>query len=367
MQQEYASPAQSWRYYLALTIFWSAVFVLNAGPHWEIYSSARELIETAGLITGLQMLMAWIVLRYLIPRFLDRKQILRFAIWMLLVTIALSEINIIIRVLYLEVRYPDSYTRFLNMFGSMSLLERMDLRWAMRYILFTKLPEFVFPAVLIAAYNFYAKQQTLLQLKEQKAAAELNALKSQLNPHFIFNTLNNIYALALKKSDQTPAAIEQLSGILDYVVYRCNQRYVALEDELALVKNYMALVQLRFGQRLEFNMRAEVSRQAKIAPLILLTLLENACKHGAEKALKGAEIKLRLTEQDGVLHIQLENTKAPLSADTQNSEGSIGLQNLRHQLALLYPGTHQLRIDDTLDWFTINLSLPATTSDQPAP
>ena len=364
MQQEYSTPERRWRYHIALAIFWCAVFVLNAGPHWEIYSSARELIETAGLITGLQMLMAWIVLRYLVPRFLDRKQVFWFVLWVLLVTIALSEINIVIRVLYLEIRYPDSYTRFLDMFGAMSLLERMDLRWAMRYILFTKLPEFVFPAVLIAAYNFYAKQQTLLQLKEQKVAAELNALKSQLNPHFIFNTLNNIYALALKKSDQTPAAIEQLSGILDYVVYRCNQRYVALEDELALVKNYMALVQLRFGQRLQFTMQAEVSRHAKIAPLILLTLLENACKHGAEKALKGAEIKLQLSEQNGVLHVELANSKPPVS-EAPGGEGNIGLQNLRQQLALLYPGTHQLRIDDGLDWFTIHLSLPAHTTEQP--
>ena len=364
MQQEYSTPERRWRYHIAVAIVWCAVFVLNAGPHWEIYSSARELIETAGLITGLQMLMAWIVLRYLVPRFLDRKQVFWFVVWVLLVTIALSEINIVIRVLYLEIRYPDSYTRFLDMFGAMSLLERMDLRWAMRYILFTKLPEFVFPAVLIAAYNFYAKQQTLLQLKEQKVAAELNALKSQLNPHFIFNTLNNIYALALKKSDQTPAAIEQLSGILDYVVYRCNQRYVALEDELALVKNYMALVQLRFGQRLQFTMQAEVSRHAKIAPLILLTLLENACKHGAEKALKGAEIKLQLSEQNGVLHVELANSKPPVS-EAPGGEGNIGLQNLRQQLALLYPGTHLLRIDDGLDWFTIYLSLPAHTTEQP--
>lgn len=223
---------------LGVLMFWVAVFIINAGPHWEVYVSNRELIETAGMVTLLQLFVALAGVKILAPRLLDNGKTWHFCFWIFLVIVVASNINIVIRYFYLEPAYPLSYKGFLSMFGEMSFLERIDPRWTMRYIIFSKVPNLVFPTVLLLAYGFYQKQQSLLLIREQKRTAELDALKSQLNPHFIFNTLNNIYALALKKSDQTANAIEKLSGILDYVVYRCADKYVSLDSEAELIENY---------------------------------------------------------------------------------------------------------------------------------
>lgn len=349
------SPAS--KYWLGLLAFWGLAFILNAGPHWEKYTSTRELIETAGMATGLQIIVALITIKILLPKFLNQQRWFAFFVLLFTLVVVASEINIVIRYLYLEQRYPDSYKRFLELFGHMNLYERMDLRWSLRYIVFTKLPLLLSPAAILIAYDFYTKQQTLLRLKEQKKTAELDALKNQLNPHFIFNTLNNIYALALKKSDQAPEAIEKLSAILDYVVYRCNDKFVPLDSEIALIKNYIALEKLRYGKRLNVTIDDRVTGDAKIAPLILLTLLENACKHGTREELNEAKVSISLESQQDELTIKISNSKPKNTANTADDSAKVGLANLRKQLALLYPGSHQFQVDDSPDNYTATLVL----------
>ena len=134
-------------------LFWVAVFIINAGPHWEVYVSNRELIETAGMVTVLQMLVAFIGVKILAPRFLDKGMTWQFCTLIFLVIVLASNINIVIRYFYLEPLYPLSYKGFLSMFGEMSFLERIDPRWTMRYIIFSKVPNLIFPTVLILAYG----------------------------------------------------------------------------------------------------------------------------------------------------------------------------------------------------------------------
>lgn len=331
--------------WLGLALFWAAVFVINAGPHWEVYVSNRELIETVGMITGLQMLVAVLGIRFLVPNFLDQDKKWQFCIAMFALIFIASYINILIRFFYLEPTYPLSYKGFMSMFGDKDIFQRMDPRWTLRYIVFSKVTQFVFPSALLLSYAFYQKQQALLRIREQKRTAELDALKNQLNPHFIFNTLNNIYALALKKSDRTPVAIEKLSGILDYVVYRCNDKYVSLDAEVKLIEDYIALEKIRYGNRLNVTFKNDVSASEKIAPLLLLTLLENACKHGTQEELNQADISIRLeTAEDGI-NIEISNSK-PNSAIPDAEEHKVGLKNLRKQLALLYPNAHKYEIFD---------------------
>lgn len=344
-------------YYLGLCVFWAGVFILNTGPHWEIYSSTRELVETSGMKTGLQMFVAILTIRYLVPVFLEKEKWWQFIAALIFIIVIASEINILIRYLYLEQHYPDSYKQFLSLFSDMTLTQRMDLRWAIRYILFTKVPAFTFPTVLLVAYKFYQKQQILLKLKEQKISAELDALKNQLNPHFIFNTLNNIYALSLKKSDQTPIAIEKLSAILDYVVYRCNDKYVDLGAEISLIENYVALEKIRYGKRLQFSLDVALKSNLKIAPLILLTLLENACKHGIREELKQAHIHISLSESDDFLSIKVHNSKPARTSQHGDDTKQVGLDNLKKQLELLYPNAHSLDIQDESNSYTAALSL----------
>lgn len=337
-------------------LFWVAVFIINAGPHWEVYVSNRELIETAGMVTVLQMLVAFIGVKILAPRFLDKGMTWQFCTLIFLVIVLASNINIVIRYFYLEPLYPLSYKGFLSMFGEMSFLERIDPRWTMRYIIFSKVPNLIFPTVLILAYGFYQKQQSLLRIREQKRTAELDALKNQLNPHFIFNTLNNIYALALKKSDQTAVAIEKLSGILDYVVYRCTDKYVSLDAEATLIENYIALEKIRYGKRLNVSFENRVTTPQKIAPLLLLTLLENACKHSTQEELNQAQVSIELETVDGGINVQIRNSK-PKSVSPESGKDKVGLKNLRKQLALLYPGTHRFEVIDTADSYVAKLFL----------
>ncbi len=345
------------RYLLGLSVFWAGVFILNAGPHWEVYSSTREMVETAGMKTGLQLFVAIIALNFLVPNMLENGRWLLFSLALLVVVIIASEINIVIRYTYLEQRYPESYKHFLSLFSEKTLLQRMDLSWALRYILFTKLPQLTFPAVLIAAYQFYQKQQTLLRLKEQKISAELDALKNQLNPHFVFNTLNNIYSLSLKKSDQTQVAIEKLSAILDYVVYGCDDKYVDLDAEITLIENYVALEKIRYGNRLNFTLTKNINRQLKIAPLILLTLLENACKHSTREELNQAHVSIDISESGGTLIIRVRNSKPANSSTNSNDDRKVGLVNLRKQLSLLYPDKHEFTIRDEANDYMTSLTI----------
>ena len=342
--------------YLAFVAFWVVAFIINAGPHWERYSSNQEMIETAGMVTCLQFLVAVVTLYILAPKLLDKDRVWLFCLSIFILIIIASEINILIRYFHLEKQYPDTYKAFLSMYGEMTLTERMNLSWTMRYIIFSKIPLFLFPTVLLLSYRYYRKQQTLLLFSENKRTAELEALKNQLNPHFLFNTLNNIYALALKKSDETPIAIEKLSGILDYVVYRCNDTYVALEDEIKLIQDYIALEKIRYRDRLNVRIESKLNVHCKIAPLILLTLVENACKHGAKEELGEAQIIINIETANNEIHIDISNSKPKTPLHNVESQ-CIGLSNLKKQLKLLYPDLHTLKIKETADFYATSLIL----------
>ncbi len=330
--------------YLGLSLFWLLVFLLNIGPQWDKYGSLLEVIETAGTLTLLQAFIVIIALKALIPVFLNNKKRVPFFISIVLVTLIACEINILVRYLYLEPTYADSYKRFLELYGHMTLRERMFSLWTLKWLVFSKMPQLLYPSAILIAHNFYKQQQRLLRLSEQKRKAELDALKSQLNPHFIFNTLNNLYALTLKKSDKAPMVIEKLSDILDYVLYRCNDDFVPLASEIKLLKSYITLEKIRFGERVNINFNAEVDESYLIAPLILLTLVENACKHSSGEEIKQAFIDIELTSNDTQICFKISNSK-PLKV-TPSSEQGIGLANLQRQLQLIYSDQYQLSIQD---------------------
>lgn len=338
--------------------FWLLVFLLNTGPDWHRYLSAREVLETAGTVTTLQFLVAWIATRYCVPCFLERGRIKAFAIALCLLLFSAAELNVLISYTYLEPAYPDSYGKYYQSLAHLSLIERLGLSSMIKYILFSKLPLYFFPAAVLMAVDFYRKQQSLLQLRSQKQAAELSALKSQLNPHFIFNTLNNIYALALMKSDRAADAVATLSGIFHYVLYHCNENYVALNDEVRMIKDYIALEQLRFGDRIILEFIHDTPVQTRVAPLIFLTLIENAFKHGVSQSLKVAQIRIQLRSCPEALSFIVSNSKPPEAVPGPTENENIGLKNLRQQLQLLYPGQHRLQLRETPTDYTVQLTLP---------
>lgn len=203
---------------------------------------------------------------------------------------------------------------------------------------------------------WYEKQNSVQVLAKEKLEAELKLLKSQIHPHFLFNTLNNIYALALKKSESAPEMILKLSSILDYLLYECDVPQVKLSKEIELIKNYTSLEKIRYSERLDLEFRIEGNILDKcITPLILLPFVENSFKHGAGKKREGVWIKMELRVMDDTLEFVIENNKA--KTDKENGHGGIGLVNVKKRLDLLYNGKYKLQTLDEDEKYFVKLEL----------
>jgi len=195
----------------------------------------------------------------------------------------------------------------------------------------------------------------------KKLLTELQFLKSQINPHFLFNTLNNIYGLARKKSDDTAEVVMKLSKLLRFMLYETAQASINIDDELKVVKDYIELEQLRYGSRLNIEYHEDIDYlEQQITPLILIPFVENAFKHGLSETRFNSYIKIHTILKKGHLHFSIENSK---SENEGRAPERIGLKNVKRQLELLYP-EHDLKINITPETFkvtlTINLSNNAT-------
>jgi two-component system LytT family sensor kinase len=185
-------------------------------------------------------------------------------------------------------------------------------------------------------YNYIKLKQATQQLRIEKQQAELNYLRSQTNPHFLFNTLNNIYSLARDKSDLAPESILRLSKILRFMLYETGGEYIAIEQELKIISDYIALEKLRYDDslRVNFNYDIEDLKQA-LPPLLLMPLVENAFKHGVSETRNQPFVDIHLSVNKRQLVFFVKNSTEALAAEL-NVKENIGLSNLRRQLELLY-------------------------------
>jgi len=203
--------------------------------------------------------------------------------------------------------------------------------------------------------NFYHKRMEAEQLEKEKLRAELEVLQGQLQPHFMFNTLNSIYSLALKRSDQTADSILKLSQLMRYIQNECTGPLVPLGKEVEILQHYMELEKSRFQQRLDLTVNIQGDLQKSIAPLLLLPFVENSFKHGANDMIDQAWISLDLNVQGETLKFKLINGRNPEAAHPYS--GHIGLQNVKKRLELIYPNAHELRITEDDDTFVVSLTL----------
>ena len=195
---------------------------------------------------------------------------------------------------------------------------------------------------------------TELRLKE----AELKLLKAQIHPHFLFNTLNNLYGLTLEKSDEAPNLVLRLSEILDYILYRCDEKLVSLEEELSMLNNYLEIEKIRYSEKLTLETRLpKKTGTFKIVPLILLPFVENAFKHGASNSPGNACVKIEIALANGNLLFRIENTINNQVEKDENYTQGIGLINVRKRLDLVYPEKYILKIDKASEKFSVNLTL----------
>jgi len=199
--------------------------------------------------------------------------------------------------------------------------------------------------------NTNEREKQLLLLEKQQA--ELSFLRSQINPHFLFNSLNNIYALVYHKNEQSLNAIQKLSELLRYILYAKEDR-VPVQKELDYIKNYIDLELMRHEHPAIINFNANIEdKHLTIPPLLLLPLVENAFKHG--NLQQTAEpVSISCETKNGTLNFSVRNTKSNKETD---AEGGVGLHNIRRRLELLYPNQHTLQVDDNRNHFTVNLQL----------
>lgn len=205
--------------------------------------------------------------------------------------------------------------------------------------------------------DWFTMQDDALRLKEmerQKLESELQSLKSQINPHFLFNTLNNIYSLALDNSGKTPEMILKLSELMRYIIYDCREVTVALRKEIEFIQNYISLEQLRLGGRTHVTFESDIQSELKIAPLLFINFLENAFKHSSKS--DGSFIHVFITQLDSnSIHFVVENSKDSDDVSEHNPYSGIGLENVKKRLELLYPKCYTLEIEKNNNIFRIKL------------
>lgn len=298
-----------------------------------------------------QIITAYTCFEFLIPKLLNRKKYLQFVLAFLLLLAAMFVIYNVFKLYYYDPKYYDSYDEIRKVYAQEDLWTRLT----QPALFLSKSIKFITPAVLLLMVQFYKDQQQLIALREQKRTAELSALKNQLNPHFLFNTLNNLYALSLEKSDKTPMIIARLSEILDYILFRCQSKFVPLKGEVELIENYLALEKVRYGNRVEIHFEHDIQNGDHIAPLILLTFIENAFKHGIKQEINKGEIGIELRSNDDEIHFAILNTKPKTSG--QSNVNALGIKNVKKQLDLLYPSAYELTINDKSDTYKVHLKL----------
>jgi len=221
---------------------------------------------------------------------------------------------------------------------------------------------FIFISLLISTIYHYTlankrREQEHIQIKNQMLEAESKMLKWQINPHFLFNTLNNIYSMSQLKSDKTPDAVHRLSEMLRYVIYECNDDFVKLKQEVKYIQSYIDLILLKDEnlQNVKYNF-AGINPELKITPMILIPFIENSFKHSKFEDSEKSWINIELKTTGNQLNFKIENS-VPDNNFTKDKVGGIGIANVKKRLHMLYQGKHSLNLKEENDIYSVELMM----------
>ncbi|WP_300600440.1 histidine kinase [Niabella sp.] len=272
---------------------------------------------------------AYLNLHFFLPRYLLKK---RYGVYSIALLLSVAG--------YLLVQSFFDYVLYGYVIGPM---RNSDLLEALSYNFFSTLWYLALMLALKLSIDWYSQQLTIQKITVEKLNAEVEFLRAQVNPHFLFNALNNLYALTLKKSDDAPGVVLKLSELMEYMLYESNEEYIPLEKELAYLQNYIELERLRTNHKADIRITVEdVTGGCLIPPFLILPLLENAIKHGLGTINSAAFLHLNI-RAGTALEVRLANSRWPAATKRQ---GGIGLQNLRKRLELLYPGRYTLQTEE---------------------
>jgi len=303
---------------------------------WFILTLSPVVILTTYFFTG-----------YLIPEFLVKKRIFKFSLYSTYTVIASIYLELIMLVV-------------IFIFGA-----GLNIKAANFNVLFlvagTYIPIVV--GIAVKLYRTWQKSEEVnLRLLQQKTEQELNLLKTQIHPHFLFNTLNNLYALINEKSDKAGEVVLQLSDLLSFILYDCKANRILLKDELKQIENYISLEKLRYGERVEIKLAIMRNvDQVSVLPLVLLPLVENCFKHGVKPTLSASSIYIEISRAGNFLLIQVRNSIP--SKPSPLDSGGLGLANLRSRLQLAYDKEFELNTEKSNGYFKVLLKIPAYETD----
>ena len=333
-------------------LFWLLIMVIGTATIYPYHFDIRLAIIDRAIFLPVWLIATYVNWWVLIPRYFAKKQ------WRQYFSILFSLIlvlTIIQRYLCLYYFYPAYFweTEFDPDPQQAFLIGKM-----IQFGAFIALPVFCSIGIRMLL-DWYEESYKAKQIIAAQKAAELNYLKAQINPHFLFNTLNSLYGLSLEGSKKVPQLILKLSDLLSYSLYESNVERISLTKEIALIHDFIELEKERYGDRMEvkLNVSPDLEESIEIAPLLLIPLVENAFKHGVKEATQTIPIDIQLEKQGNELIFEVKN-KVPVQSELdQSSQNGLGLKNLGRRLDLLYPQKHNLSTQLKEDVFCAQLKL----------
>ena len=339
--QKYLRHLAFWVAFACFWMFWADVFFVDYKKwlffNWQLHLQYTILIEIG---------YTYLTVYFLLPGYFVRKKKVAFSVLFFFCT----------AIFYML--YVLNYLRLADL-GNAPTDQLLLVSWYFSMNFIIKGPPVALAMFLTLKMlkTWYLKMEERQVLVRENALAELQLLKAQVHPHFLFNTLNNIYSYALIKSPDAGGLVLKLSDTLRYMINDCEADAVPLEKEVQLIRNYLGLEKVRYGSRLHLSIDIKENYENKmIAPLLMLPFVENSFKHGVSMMRGSQWIKLELTLQDKWLYFYISNSK-PIQPVTRNHKAGMGLLNVQKRLQLLYPDRHFLKIESINDVYNVHMKL----------
>lgn len=327
--------------FLVQAAFWLfslgfVIYISTISYNWETALLRSSLVFICHLANF------YVCYSLLIPRYYEKKKYALTFGWLLIFILIITPVRYYIEQQFATVPAPLGY-RFAGRMGMTGM------------ILFSELSIVLISSLLKLAVSNEKTKSKMAELEKLQLETELRFLKTQMSPHFLFNTINNIYSLVLIKSDNAPEALMKLSNLLRYLLYDSHER-VHITKEADAIQAFIELYQLKseWKQNITFVYNIE-NETTVIEPLLLLPLVENAVKHSGLGISTSAMVRINITEQNSNIQITIQNTKA--IKPVQLEDGGIGLVNIQKRLQLAYPEKYKLNIDDEENLFTLTLNI----------
>ena len=332
-------------------IFWSVYFLLNTLRWGNYFDDYVYSLKTNFIGFPVHMILAYLNIFILMPTFVYKRKYFSYVVF--LITALLLMVFIKFNLTYYLVSeniWPEGPTIIHNFTFSYAI----DMMIGELYVM-------TFVTAIKITLDWIQEQKRLTALEKTNLETELLFLRNQISPHFFFNTLNNIYSLAIEKSDKTPKLILKLSELMRYLLYETKTKRQSLEKEIMCIQNYLDLERIRFGDQLEIDTKISGDiRNKKIAPILLLSFVENAFKHGANKNIGKVKIEIEFKIAEDFLFFTITNPTPKITKHKQGitSPGGIGLKNTKKRLALGYkPDEYHLSIEDKNKLHIVNLKI----------